>query len=313
MRFIEEYDTGEDLCLRSLGAPSALTLACMLYPSADRPSQANGLVDTGCSGFAFINESLVHRLQLPVKPLSQPRRIRLADGDNSPNFVTHLAFSHTSIGGHYEPLVYLVAKLGSDIILGYPWLQRHNPSINFSTSTICFQSAYCLSYCLPSGTPELLQGRIDQPSNYQSPTVQEVLDEGEPKTVISPIQTHNPTSESSLKTSPLDQTQYPDLIYTFDSVMQPISQPPPETGFRLLTKEEAHRRLHPPKPQPVLFTAGRRRHLRHFIARAPRQQALHIKAFDEEPSAPIRVNMLTAAPMATFCRQKGAIAQWTTL
>ena len=316
MRFIEEYDTGEDLCLRSLSAPSALTLTCILYPSADRPSQANGLVDTGCSDFAFINESLVHRLQLPIKPLSQPRRIRLADGDNCPNFVTHLAFSHTSIGGHYEPLVYLVAKLGSDIILGYPWLQRHNPNIDFSTSTICFQSAYCLSYCLPSGVPELLRGKIDRlpspTSNYQSPTVQDVVDEGEQKLATSVNRTLSLSSEPGQKTSPLDQSQYPDLIHTIDSVVQPISQPQ-EIGFRLLTKEEAHQRLHPPKPQPVLFIAGHRRHLRRYLPRTPQQQTLHIKAVDREPNAPIRIRLLSAAPMATFCRQKDATAQWTTL
>ena len=141
-----------------------------------------------------------------------------------------------------------------------------------------------------------------------------MLDEGEP--TISIAQTRDPSSEPSPETIPLGQAQYPDLIYTIDSVMQPISAPQPqlqETGFRLLTKEEAHQRLYPPKPQPVLFTAGRRRHLRHFIPRVPQQQTLRIKAFDREPDVPICINMLTAAPMTTFCRQKGATAQCTTL
>ena len=132
-RFINEYDTGEDLCLQSLGTPSALILTCALY-SADRPLQANGLVDTGCSGLSFINQYLVHNYNLPITPLSQPRQIRLADGGNSPGSVTHTSFSYIGIGEHYEPLVFFVAKLGSDIILGYPWLKRHNPVIDFGSN-----------------------------------------------------------------------------------------------------------------------------------------------------------------------------------
>ena len=110
---------------------------------------------------AFINESLVLKYKLPVRPLSQPRRIRLADGDDGSGSVTHNAYSWMNIGSHYELLFFLVTKLGSDIILGYPWLQKHNPVLDFSANTIFFRSTHCLNHCLQSGMPEMLQGMIE--------------------------------------------------------------------------------------------------------------------------------------------------------
>ena len=323
LRFIKEHDTGEDLCLQSLG-PSSLTLSCALF-SADKPLYVNGLVDSGCSGLAFISQSLVQNFNLPIKPLSQPRQIRLADGGNSPGRVTHIAFSYMGIGEHYEPLVFLVAKLGSDVILGYPWLQRHNPAINFSSNDVLFNSTYCISHCLSSGSPLQLKGTTTipplqdssptLPAGYQRPAVEDTIDIGEP--------IDQPTGLSP-----------PDLTYTMDFVGSPdintigtpttpedattpegATTPTTTTGFRLLTEEEAYQRLHPPHPQPVVFTAGCRRHVRHFRSRSTPPQTLDIKAFSnvEDAATPIRISMLAAAPMATFCRQKGAHVQWTTL
>ncbi len=53
------------------------------------------------------------------------------------------------MGNHTETCVFFVTTLAADnpIILGLPWLQRHNPTINWRSMSMTFQSPYCLQYC----------------------------------------------------------------------------------------------------------------------------------------------------------------------
>ncbi|PVU91353.1 hypothetical protein BB560_006129, partial [Smittium megazygosporum] len=44
--------------------------------------------------------------------------------------------------------------LHADIILGIPWLRKHNPSIDFENTKIKFNSSYCNVHCF-NGTKEL--------------------------------------------------------------------------------------------------------------------------------------------------------------
>lgn len=317
MRLLNDHDTGEDLKLQSVGTKSALVLACSLH-TADRPVRADGLVDTGCSGEAFINDSLVHKLCLPMYRLRHRRRLTLADGgDSEGGYVTHMTYVTMSIGSHIETLVFYITKLHIDVILGYPWLKKHDPHISFSTDTIYFHSPHCLRHCLPQNLPLRVQGQRLQDSssgpkpispttqsthtNYQTPSVEDC-----------------PEDEGYYSQDNLDQ---PELIYTTDTVVDCVtsglSPPamilPQETGLLHLTDEEAPRRLHP-HPQMALFRAGARRHIRRHVSRQTSRQGLEISSFsDSNDTEPLRIRMLNAGSMSTFCRQNGATAQWTTM
>jgi hypothetical protein len=60
------------------------------------------------------------------------------------------------IGGHREQLLFLVAPLAHNIVLGLPWLQHHNPFIDWPTMCPAFCDPLCLRAegCTPSHSLE---------------------------------------------------------------------------------------------------------------------------------------------------------------
>jgi hypothetical protein len=54
-----------------------------------------------------------------------------------------------AVSHHSEILTFNVAPLGGhDIILGLPWLQQHNPQLQWSSRKVTFASDYCEQNCL---------------------------------------------------------------------------------------------------------------------------------------------------------------------
>ena len=53
------------------------------------------------------------------------------------------------VRNHTETLTFDVAPLGKhNIVLGLPWLQRHNPTIQWTSGKVTFASDYCEEHCL---------------------------------------------------------------------------------------------------------------------------------------------------------------------
>ena len=54
------------------------------------------------------------------------------------------------INQHDEKITLDVTPIGAhNLILGLPWLQTHNPTVNWDTGHIQFNSHYCSTYCFP--------------------------------------------------------------------------------------------------------------------------------------------------------------------
>ena len=78
--------------------------------------------------------------------------------DNSPikgGAITQYAHLEIQIGQHFEEMVLYATDLGkSSIVLGVPWLKRHNPTIDWSSNSVAFSSSFCQASCrLPSLPP----------------------------------------------------------------------------------------------------------------------------------------------------------------
>ncbi|KAI0992366.1 hypothetical protein K3495_g15820, partial [Podosphaera aphanis] len=69
---------------------------------------------------------------------------------------------------HIETVDALVTTLGAEneFILGFPWLARHNPSIDWSSKSIKFDKDFCKVNCI-----------LHNRQNYKSPSVEEILDD----------------------------------------------------------------------------------------------------------------------------------------
>ena len=73
-------------------------------------------------------------------------------GDNSSSAavpVTHETIPlQLHLGSHIETIKFLVTSIPRDVILGMPWLKRHNPSIDWNKGQLSFSSTYCIPVLL---------------------------------------------------------------------------------------------------------------------------------------------------------------------
>ncbi|KAH0606496.1 uncharacterized protein H6S33_003330 [Morchella sextelata] len=129
------------------------------------PIQTYALIDTGCSGFAFIDETFACHNNLPFLPLKSPRTLEVIDGQpTSSGQITHLCYLPLSIDSHHESIPFFVTKLGSyPLVLGIPWLQLHDATLRFKDNSILFDSEYCKRKCNSPAIPVPIRGITPPP------------------------------------------------------------------------------------------------------------------------------------------------------
>lgn len=126
------------------------------------------LTDTGASASSFVDATFAKKNHLPHMALSQPCKLRLADDKLAPN-ITHMALVQHILGDHVEEIWCLVTKLGRfDIILGMPWLEQHNPTLELGDRTMTLKSDYCMSNCLRHSRPAVVHS-VTPPLTKSSP------------------------------------------------------------------------------------------------------------------------------------------------
>ena len=105
------------------------------------------LLDSGANA-TFIDKAVIERLGLPLEALTNPIRVFNVDRSrNSAGDVTHAVNLMVDFLGHREELRAEVTNLGKNsLILGYTWLKKHNPSIDWEKGTVKFH--WCPCSCL---------------------------------------------------------------------------------------------------------------------------------------------------------------------
>jgi hypothetical protein len=92
------------------------------------------MVDSGSTG-DFISEKLVQRCKLYKRKYESAKTVWLADGKE--HIIQSYVDSTIKLGDLIERVELAVIPLvGYDVILGIPWLTRHNPAIDWSTSAM---------------------------------------------------------------------------------------------------------------------------------------------------------------------------------
>ena len=105
----------------------------------------HALLDSGAMG-NFIHEELVQQLGLvrtprPPLPLMDVKGLKIG----KIGFQVKVTIQ---MGAHEEDIILDVANIGAHrLILGLPWLQVHNPEIQWSSGHIQFVSQYCNTNC----------------------------------------------------------------------------------------------------------------------------------------------------------------------
>ena len=90
------------------------------------------LLDSGANA-TFIDKAVTERMGLTLEALANPIRVFNVDGSrNSAGDVTHTVNITIDFLGHREELRAEVTNLGKNsLILGYMWLKKHNPMIDW--------------------------------------------------------------------------------------------------------------------------------------------------------------------------------------
>ena len=103
------------------------------------------LPDSGATGYAFMDFALARQLGSPVVDLQSPRRLTTFDGsDASAGPVTQSTTALLNISGHVEKTVFFLTHLDQyQIVLGLPWLRRHNPVVDWRARTMTFLPEFC--------------------------------------------------------------------------------------------------------------------------------------------------------------------------
>ncbi|MGL4479758.1 MAG: retropepsin-like aspartic protease [Aeromonas veronii] len=111
----------------------------------------NAFVDSGSAG-NFISGALCHQLKL--KTFHSPKVYQIHAVTGCPlrqvrHMVGPLKFR---IGVLHEKLIYLLVleDSTSDVILGRPWLEQHDPNISWKTGDILKWGTNCFNGCFPN-------------------------------------------------------------------------------------------------------------------------------------------------------------------
>jgi len=95
------------------------------------------LLDSGTIGM-FMDKRMAARYGFKLQKLERPIAVRNVDGtNNSGGAITHQVEVNIYYKRHVERMRMDVCDLGkTEVILGMPWLQAHNPEINWETGEV---------------------------------------------------------------------------------------------------------------------------------------------------------------------------------
>ena len=106
------------------------------------------MVDSGATANFIDSDSAK---ELKTYKMEREENLTLFDGqESSAGKIKELVKGILNIGENHSEIIQLrVTKLGDyDIVLGLPWLRQHNPTVNWETLELKFESVFCIDTCI---------------------------------------------------------------------------------------------------------------------------------------------------------------------
>ena len=99
--------------------------------------ETKALVDSSTEG-TFIDQNFTRTKGFHLQKLEHPITVYKVDGTlNKRGTITHFVETNVKIGGRTREIRFLVLGLGCQkIILGFPWLEKENPVIDWKKATL---------------------------------------------------------------------------------------------------------------------------------------------------------------------------------
>ena len=123
-----------------------LSIRIVLFTQWQNFTQTDTLLDSGANTI-FIDKTWAESHKVPLIPLQNPIPVFNVDGTcNSAGSITHSAELVVEFQGHREKVTAEVTNLGKNpFILGFSWLQCHNPEIDWTKGTV--KMTRCPRHC----------------------------------------------------------------------------------------------------------------------------------------------------------------------
>ena len=101
-----------------------------------RTVTTTALIDCGATG-NFIDPSLVSRLLLPSRTIPPLQAFNVDGTANKQGRITAATTVHCQAANFEDDLKLMIVGLGrSQVVLGMPWLVKHNPQIDWEKKTV---------------------------------------------------------------------------------------------------------------------------------------------------------------------------------
>jgi len=103
-------------------------------------------IDCGASGHAFVSKAFAQRLSLPLSSLTNSVPLSGFEGHQIDSLTDFTSFE-LEINRHKETIfAYILNTSKHELVLGLPWLEKHNPYVNWKSHTLTFGGS-CLDRC----------------------------------------------------------------------------------------------------------------------------------------------------------------------
>ncbi len=151
------------------------------------------LLDSGAGGI-FMDQNFAKTHGFKLIPLVEPLTVFNVDGTpNKRGTITHYTKTEVTINGRTTLVDFYISGLGKQrVILGFPWLQTHNPDIDWCAGTLKWKLDRADAHQRLINAIKLHRQRITQQRKRQRPTIAE---EQDPDEILN--HTQNPISPDS--------------------------------------------------------------------------------------------------------------------
>ena len=131
-------------------------MPCTIALNSTRPFKTSIFIDYGTTD-DFYNSESAHLQNFPLYKLDIPKQLLLANRTPSQSgYITHATNIKIDIQGHKENQTFYLTDLGKfELLLGKPWLQKHNPYIDWADDFLTFDKDFCRENCFFSGVYQI--------------------------------------------------------------------------------------------------------------------------------------------------------------
>ena len=119
----------------------SLSIPILIKKSESETVETLALIDSGAGG-TFINQNYAKGIRLVPQKLEKPIIAQNVDGtENKKGKITSFVDIELTINDRPMKTQAHITRLGKQkIILGFPWLTKHNPDINWKTGKFAWRT-----------------------------------------------------------------------------------------------------------------------------------------------------------------------------